>query len=133
MLFERNVIIVLANFPTDERSVRMRQLQGVMNVDAFICNTMQVVQSRELLFTPQVFKIDSLPMPEEEQKTSEKCRSSLLDYIKQSFKPILVKDLGTAERELINSENYGYTKVPKEIQAYTATSKPALTTCMSSH
>ena len=127
MLFERNVAIVLTNFKTDERSVRMRQIQGV-NVDVFDCNTKrEVVKSGELSFIPQVFKIDSLPMSEEERRTSEQCRFNLLNYIKQTLKPISVKDLRTAERKVTNthvdSENYGYTKALKEIHVDTAKSK----------
>ena len=94
-LFERNVVIVLTNFKTDKHSVSMRETQRV-NVDDVKFNTQRdIVKSAELSYYPKVFKIDSLPMSEEDRRTSESCRSSLLDYIKHKFRPLSILLIGS--------------------------------------
>ena len=94
-LFERNVVIVLTNFKTDDCSVTMREFQGV-NVDDVEFNIQRaIVKSAELSYYPKVFKIDSLPMSEEDRRTSESCRTSLLDYIKQKFRPLSILLIGS--------------------------------------
>ena len=125
-LFEGNVIIVLTNFPTDERSERMRKIQGV-DVSAIICNAQkEIVDSANLAFEPHVFLVDSLPMSEEERSTSLRCRSSIVDYIQQTFQPIQIKELYVAktralkehdDKEIkhLDGEIHGYNNRLKEV------------------
>ena len=118
-LFEGNVIIVLTNFPTDQRSMRMRDVQG-MDVDAIIRNAQEeIVDSTNLAFTPQVFLIDSLPMSEEERRTSLSCRSSIIDYIQQSLRPIWIKELYVAKtRALKERDDKEIKELDGEIHGY---------------
>lgn len=96
-LFEGNVVIVMTSFLTDERTQMMRKKQGV-DVDAIVRNAqLEVIESGELKFTPQVFLIDSVPVTENERRASENCRDSILGYIRQSLKPISIKDMKVAK------------------------------------
>ena len=125
-LFEGNIIIVLTNFPTDRRSVLLREKQGV-DVNAIICDAQdEIVDIGNLSFNPPVFLIDSLPLSEEERRTSENCRSSILGYIKQSLQPIWIKELYVAktpalkeldEKEIkrLDGEIHGYNMRLKEV------------------
>ena len=118
-LFEGNVIIVLTNFPTDQRSARMRDIQGV-DVNAIICNAQkEIVDGANLAFVPPVFLIDSLPMSEEERKTSITCRSSMVDYIRKSFRPIRIKELYVAKtRALKECDDKEIKQLDGEIHGY---------------
>ena len=125
-LFEGNVIIVLTNFPTDRRSALIRERQGV-DVNTIVCNAQnEIVKSGSLAFNPPVFLIDTLPISEEERRYSERCRLSILDYIRQSFRPICVKKLYVAktpalkeidEQEIkrLDGEIHGYNMRLKEV------------------
>ena len=118
-LFEGNVIIVLTNFPTDQRSVRMRERQGV-NVDAIVRNAQkEIVDGANLAFVPPVFLIDSLPMSEEERMASLSCRSSIVDYIRQSLRPIRIKELYVAKtRALKERDDKEIKQLDGEIHGY---------------
>ena len=59
-VFEGNILIVLTNFATDKRSIKLREVQNI-DVNAVVQNTAAEVASG-LPYIPQVFLIDSLPL-----------------------------------------------------------------------
>lgn len=57
-IFEGNILIVMTNFPTDKRSERIREIQGI-DVDEVIRNTVaEITSGTDLAYTPQTFLID---------------------------------------------------------------------------
>lgn len=118
-LFERNVVIVMTSFLTDSRSDLMRQKQG-LDVDAIVNNARrEVIESGQLTFQPQVFMIDSLPLTEDERKTSEKCRASILDFIRQSLRPISIKDMRVAKTAALRQQDENeISRLDGEIHGY---------------
>ena len=95
----------MTKFLTDKRSEQMREKQGVV-VETIVRNAeREVIESGELTFTPQVFLIDSLPLDANERRTSEKCRSSILDYIQHSLKPIPLKDMKVAKTAALKRQD----------------------------
>ena len=98
-LFEGNVIIVLTQYQTDPRSEKQRELQGI-DVDAIVTNAQKAVRKvADLCYDPQVFKMDSMPMMEEERSQSEGTRKAILDFIRTTMKPLRLKDLKVAKTD----------------------------------
>lgn len=102
-IFEGNVLIVMTNFATDRRSVKVRELHNI-DVDAIVRNTAAEVASG-LPYTPQTFLIDCLPMDlvqgDTNRKQSENTRSAILSYIEKTIHPIRVDDLKVAKTDAL--------------------------------
>ena len=79
-LFERNVIIVMADYRTDARSEKLRKKQGV-NVDLIKDNTVrEIVESGSLAYDPLLYTINCLPL-DEERRSNLAGREAILSYI----------------------------------------------------
>ena len=103
-LFEKNVVIVMTNFLSDERTERWRRSQGI-DVSAIVRNTVrEVMESGELRVTPQVFLIDSVPLDKKDLTKSKKDRKSILNYI-QTLDPISIKDMTVAKTAALKNHD----------------------------
>uniref|UniRef100_A0A1X7UJ50 AIG1-type G domain-containing protein n=1 Tax=Amphimedon queenslandica TaxID=400682 RepID=A0A1X7UJ50_AMPQE len=134
-LFEKNVIIVMTDYATDERSEKMRKKQGI-NVDDVKLNTILALQqcsNKKMTYAPQLFMIDSLPLDEAEMETSPATREAILSYIFQ-LQPITfqhkivaktdyIRHKDGEEEKKLQGEIDGYNERLKEVNA---TSKKAL-------
>lgn len=82
-LFEKNVIIVMTDFATDERSVRIRERQGIdveqMKINT--CTELQKCAGSLLIYQPILLLVDCLPYGEEEKKYSEATRNEFFEYV----------------------------------------------------
>ena len=89
-------------------------------MDAIVRNAQkEIVDGANLAFVPPVFLIDSLPMSEEERKASLSCRSSMVDYIRQSLLPIRIKELYVAKtRALKEHDDKEIKQLDGEIHGY---------------
>lgn len=117
-LFERNVTIVMTDFATDERTKRMREMQG-LNVEQVILNTRrEIIESGSLSYEPMLFVLDCLPLEEEERKTSLQQRDTILENI-LSRNPFSSKDLKVAKTPFLKrQDNELMSKYDGEITAY---------------
>ena len=103
-LFERNVIIVMTDFQTDDRSVRMRQRQGI-DVQQIKTNAIrEVVESGSLQYEPLLFTIDCLPDDEEERKINLDVREAIICRL-DSLKPFSSEALMVAKTAYLKSED----------------------------
>ena len=125
-LFGGNVVIVLTQYQTDPRSEKQRELQGV-DIDAIVTNAQKEVRDvAGLCYDPQVFKIDSMPMDNDERELSEGTRQAILEFIRATMTPICLSDLKVAKTdELRQIDDKEMEKVDGEIGGYNARLKQA--------
>lgn len=105
-LFSQNVLVVMTNYPTDERSVAMRKKQHI-NEEAIRENTkVEIVKSAAMSSrrSPMLFAVDCMPFDDAEKKVSSKMREKLLDHI-FSLQPIEVGDLRVAKPKAIEEDD----------------------------
>ena len=129
-IFGGNILIVMTNFATDRRSVKVRELHNT-DVDAIVRNTAAEVASG-LPYTPQTFLIDCLPIDIDQddtnRKQSENSRLAILSYIEKTMQPIRVDDLKVAktdslkqrdreEIKAIDGQIHGYNLRLKQVNA----------------
>ncbi|XP_011404854.1 PREDICTED: uncharacterized protein LOC105313259 [Amphimedon queenslandica] len=128
-LFERNVIIVLTEYATDERSEQQRKKKRI-DVEQIKHDTIAELKkcsNQQIMYSPQLFMIDCLPVDDDELKTSLAIRSAILHYIFQ-LPPIKVKNVMVAKTDYIkqkDAEKYkelqgeiaGYSERLKEVNA----------------
>ena len=82
-LFERNVFIVMTHFATDDRSEKIRELQGI-DVTQMKNNVIaEVKRCSKITYDPMLFVIDSIPVGEEEMQASLVSRDAIIEYIYQ--------------------------------------------------
>lgn len=82
-LFEKNVVVVVTDLPTDSRSEALRKRQGII-VDNVLGNIRkEIVKNGELTYDPMIFTIDCLPVDAEEQATSMQTREAFIQFIAQ--------------------------------------------------
>lgn len=79
-LFEGNVVIVMTDFSTDDRSVKMRQKRHIDEEEMKENAKDAIKRFAKLSFDPQLFTIDCQPKDENEQETSLVTRKAILDY-----------------------------------------------------
>ena len=103
-LFETNVIIVMTDFATDDRSVRLRERQGI-DVEQIKRNTVrEIVENGSLEYDPLLFTIDCLPVDDEEQKLNRTIRSAIFSKL-ASQKPLPSKSLMVAKTAFLKTED----------------------------
>ena len=123
-LFEGNVVVVMTNFSTDERSVTLRKNQNIDEEKVKENTLAEIKKLAGLSYRPQLFTIDCLPMDTDEREISMKTRKALLDYIAE-LPPIPTTDLAMAKTEhlkqiddkecnMIHGEIAGYNKRLKQ-------------------
>ena len=129
-LFEKNVIIVMTEFKTDDYSETLRKRQRI-NVEQVKRNTIVALQqcsNNQITYSPQLFTIDCLVVtPPQNQydldfkidaHPSLTTRTAILDYIFH-LKPIKVKDQMVAKTEYIKQKDaQEYEKLQGEINGY---------------
>uniref|UniRef100_A0A1X7UKH9 AIG1-type G domain-containing protein n=1 Tax=Amphimedon queenslandica TaxID=400682 RepID=A0A1X7UKH9_AMPQE len=119
-LFDNNVIIVMTDFATDERSVKQRERQRI-DVEEVKCNTILELgqcSNNQISYSPQLFMIDCLPMTSAEMETSINERNAILQYILQ-LPPIEVKNQMVAKTDYIKQKDAEkYEKLQGEIIGY---------------
>ena len=106
-IFEGNILIVMTNFATDRRSVKVRELHNI-DVDAIVRNTATEVASG-LPYTPQTFLIDCLPIDldrgDTNRKQNENTCLAILSYIEKTMQPIRVDDLKVAKTDALKQRD----------------------------
>ena len=103
-LFERNVIIVMTDFATDERSAKMRQRQGI-DVVRVKLNTLEALTSNELIsYTPAIFSVDCLPLDKEEEERSLETRTDFFQLIFR-MTPITLTEFKVAKMASVKQDD----------------------------
>ncbi|XP_011408234.1 PREDICTED: uncharacterized protein LOC105315327 [Amphimedon queenslandica] len=117
-LFEKNVIIVMTDFATDERSEELRKVQDI-DVHKVECDTVaEIKQYSNVSYSPQLFMIDCLPLTNAEMEISQIVRKAILDFIKVLL-PINVKNQLVAKTHYIKQKDAEkYEKLQGEIEGY---------------
>lgn len=117
-LFERNIVIAMTDFATDERSVALRRRQRI-DVEQVKSNAVrEIVESGGLSYSPTLFTIDCLPLSEEEKKYSLSVRKAILAYI-FSLEPIKAGCLMVAKTPFLKEEDtQQIRKLEGEINGY---------------
>uniref|UniRef100_A0A1X7UKH4 AIG1-type G domain-containing protein n=1 Tax=Amphimedon queenslandica TaxID=400682 RepID=A0A1X7UKH4_AMPQE len=119
-LFEKNVIIVLTDYATDERSVKQRERQCI-DVEEIKRNTILELgqcSNNQITYSPQLFMIDCQPMTSAEKEISKKERKAILDYIFQ-LTPIEVRNQMVAKTDYIKQKDaQKYEQLQGEIKGY---------------
>ena len=119
-LFDNNVIIVMTDFATDERSEKQRKMQHI-NIEDVKCNTILELgqcSNNQISYSPQLFMIDCLPMTSAEMETSKKERNTILNYIFQ-LPPIKIENQMVAKTDYIKQKDAEkYEKLQGEIIGY---------------
>jgi len=124
-LFEGNVVIVVTDFATDERSVSKRHIQGT-DVEAVTNNiTREIVVSSGISYCPMLFSIDCVPFGEGELKTNKQNRDAILSYV-FSLKKVNLNDLQVAKTKSIeDSDKKAIRLLEGEIVGYSERLKQA--------
>ena len=117
-LFERNVIIVMTDFATDERSVKMRQRQGI-NVERVKQNTLEAITSNESIgYSPAIFSVDCLPLDKEEEERSLETRTDFFQFI-FTMTPITLTEFKVAKMASVKLDDaQRISKLEGEINGY---------------
>ena len=120
-VFEGNILIVLTNFATDKRSIKLREVQNI-DVNAVVQNTAAEVASG-LPYIPQVFLIDSLPLDidpdDNNHEQSENVRLAIFSYIEETLQPVNVSELRLAKPDAIKQREREEIKaIDGEIHGY---------------
>uniref|UniRef100_A0A1X7UJ55 AIG1-type G domain-containing protein n=1 Tax=Amphimedon queenslandica TaxID=400682 RepID=A0A1X7UJ55_AMPQE len=119
-LFDKNVIIVMTDYATDERSELQRKRQRI-DVEQVKRNTILELgkcSNNQISYSPQLFTIDCLPLGSDEMKTSLAIRIAIIDFMKM-FLPIKVKDQMVAKTDYIKHVDAAkYEKLQGEIEGY---------------
>lgn len=109
-LFDNNVIIVMTDFATDNRSERMRSKQNI-DVSKVRENTASQLSqcTKELSYSPVIFMLDCLPMDDQELETSKKQRISILKRI-FSREAVNIKEFTVAKTPYLQEIDNGIVK-----------------------
>ena len=124
-LFEGNVVVVMTDFATDERSVKLRQIKGIDEEKMKENTIAEIKKLAGLSYRPQLFTIDCLPVSEDEREISMETRKAILDYIAK-LRPIPTADVVVAKTEhlkQIDDKECG--KIHGEIAGYNKRLKQA--------
>ena len=124
-LFEGNVVVVMTDFATDERSVKLRQIKGTDEEKMKENAIAEIKKLAGLSYRPQLFTIDCLPVSEDEREISMETRKAILDYIAK-LHPIPTADVVVAKTEhlkQIDDKECG--KIHGEIAGYNKRLKQA--------
>ena len=124
-LFEGNVVVVMTDFATDERSVKLRQIKGIDEEKMKENTIAEIKKLAGLSYRPQLFTIDCLPVSEDEREISMETRKAILDYIAK-LHPIPTADVVVAKTEhlkQIDDKECG--KIHGEIAGYNKRLKQA--------
>ena len=92
-LFDKNVIIVMTDFVTDDHTEKLRRSHGI-DVDKVKENTIMEIRrcsNSKLTYSPPLFAIDCLPR-DTEKETSLAVRTAIINYIFQELTPVSVAD-----------------------------------------
>ena len=98
-LFERNVIIVMTDYATDEISEKKRLRQNI-DVPRVKLDTIREI----VAYNRPLFAMDCLPDDDEERKSNLAVRNALLEYI-HSLESIGVQSLRVAKTDYVRRED----------------------------
>lgn len=117
-LFERNVIAIMTDFATDERSVKMRQRQGI-DVERVKQNTLEAITSNESIgYSPAIFSVDCLPFDKEEEMRSLETRTDFFQLL-FNMTPVTLTEFKVAKMALIKEDDARrISKLNDEINGY---------------
>ena len=103
-LFEKNVIVVMTDYATDDRSVQIRKRQGIDDEQVKKNAVEEIVKCSGMTYEPDVFAMDCLPVNSDEQKISLDIRRALLDLI-VTQKPTHVLKMRVAKTQQIRIDD----------------------------
>lgn len=95
-LFDNNIVIVVTDYATDERSEGMRKRQGIDYKEITTNIKTHIKMASGISFSPILFSIDCLPWDAKEQEKSKSVREAILSYV-FSLKEIDVQNLQVAK------------------------------------
>lgn len=104
-LFDKNIVIVVTDYATDERSEDMRRRQGIdyeVNVNNI---KKEILESSGISFTPMLFAIDCLPWDEIEMQESKNRRAAILSYIFSLKNEVNVQNLQVAKTKALMEDD----------------------------
>ena len=117
-LFEGNLIVVMTELSTDQRSVARRLRKGTDEEQMKENAIAEIKEIAGLSYRPQLFTIDCLPVEEDERKISMETRKALLDYIAQ-LQPISTADVVVAKTEQLKQiDDKEFSRIRGEIKGY---------------
>ena len=126
-LFHHNCIIVMTDYPTDKRSVRQRERQGI-KPEVIISNVKQeIMTSSGICYQPIVFAVDCIPFEDdhEEIHRSQEIRDAILSCI-FSQNSINTSKMEIAKTRYLLEEDERYIKCYEgEIEGYNTRLKQA--------
>ena len=103
-LFERNAIVIMTDFATDERSVKRRERQGI-NVVRVRQNTLEALCSNDSIgYTPTIFSVDCLPLEREDETRSLEIRSEFFQFIFR-MTPITLTEFKVAKMASVKQDD----------------------------
>ena len=124
-IFEGNVVVVMTNYATDERSVMVRQQQGIDEEQMKENTITKLKKIAGISYCPQLFTIDCLPFMPEECEISLKTRNAILDYI-ATLRVIPTKTLLVAKTDCLKERHEKQVeKLHGEISGYNQRLKQA--------
>jgi len=119
-LFESNIVVVVTDYATDERSEAMRRRQGI-NYEVITNNIRKEIEkTSHISFTPILFSIDCLPWDDDEMQNSKSVRDAILSYI-FSLKAVNVQNLQVAKtKALVDDDEKCIKEYEGQITGYNA-------------
>ncbi|XP_019861368.1 PREDICTED: uncharacterized protein LOC109589795 [Amphimedon queenslandica] len=118
--FKNNVLIVMTDYATDERSVKQRERQRI-DVEKVKHNTILELgqcSNNQITYLSQLFMIDCQPLSSYEIETSLAVRTAILSYI-FLFPPIKVSNLMVRKADYIKKkDDEKYWELMGEIEGY---------------
>lgn len=103
-LFKNNVIVVMTDYATDQRSVDQRKRSNINEGKIKQNTVLEIRSSGKLTYDPKVFLIDCLPFGTEEKEKSSEVRKQLLNYI-YSLKSVEVDTMRVAKTDSIKQSD----------------------------
>ncbi len=103
-LFETNLIIVVTDYASDERSKSLRELQGIDEEQIVKNIVTEIVEVSGVKRCPKLFTIDCLPITDGELATSNTTREDIIRHV-VSFNSMSTKDLQVAKTDSIIADD----------------------------
>lgn len=103
-IFKSNVLIVVMEFLTDNRSEATRKKQGIDAREMVNNITKEIVDTANISYTPTTFMIDCLPFDDDEMLLSLEERKNILLYILEQ-RDVMVENLRVSKTKAIKEDD----------------------------
>lgn len=117
-VFEKNLITVVTDYASDERSKSLRALQGIDEEQVKSNIVTEIVSVSGISHTPKLFTIDCLPITNDEFTVSRHSRDDIIRHI-FSFKCVSTRDLKVAKTDsILAADKVAIARLEGEVTAY---------------